>query len=102
MWVRAMSLVGTEVELRAEGAGDGAVGADEGARRGRRLERAEDAHGVGVAAAGGDDDLGAGGLGELERGEVARADVAFGVEQGSIQVDGDEAGVHGSTLREGR
>ena len=61
---------------------------------GLRCSGAQDAHGVAVAAAGGDDDLGAGVLGELERGEVAGADAAVGVEQRAVHVDGDEARKH--------
>jgi hypothetical protein len=47
-----------------------------------------------VAAAGGDDDFDAGGLGELEGGEIAGTDLAGGAEQRSVEVDGDEAGRH--------
>ena len=50
----------------AEGAGDGAVGADQDAGV-VEAERAQDAHGEGVAAAGGDDDLDAGGLRRRKR-----------------------------------
>lgn len=55
---------------------------------------AQDAHGVAVAAAGGDDDLGAGGFGEAEGGEVARSDAAIAVQKGPVHVDGDKAWLH--------
>lgn len=57
-----------------------------------QAERAQDAHGVGVAAAGGDDDLDAGGVCGVEGGEGARRDVAVLAEEGSVHVDCDEAG----------
>ena len=47
----------------ADGADDGAVGADDGGG-GLQIEVAQDVHGEAVAAAGGDDDFDAGGLGE--------------------------------------
>ena len=74
----------------AERAGDGAVGTDQDAGV-VEAERAQDVHGVGVAAAGGDDDLDAGGLGGVEGGEVARADAAVVAEQSAVHVDGDHA-----------
>ena len=55
-------------------------------------EWAQDAHGEGVAAAGGDDDLNSGGMGGPERGKVARADVAVVAEQGAVHVNRDETG----------
>ena len=63
---------------------------------GLEAERAQDVHGVGVAAASGDDDLDAGGFGGEEGGEVARADAAVVAEQGSVHVDGDHADGAGS------
>ena len=54
-------------------------------------ERAQDAHGVGVAATGGDDDLDAGGFGGQEGGEVARTDAAVVTEEGAVHVDGDHS-----------
>ena len=86
--------MGAAEELGVDGADDGAVGADDGGGR-VEAEVAEDVHGEAVAAAGGDDDFDACGLGEVKGGEVAGADVAGGVEQGSVEVDGDEAGRHG-------
>jgi hypothetical protein len=44
-----------------------------------------------VAAAGGDDDLHPGGLGRAKGCEVARADLAVAVEQGTVHVEGDHA-----------
>ena len=85
--------VGAVDELGRDGADDGAVGADQGGG-GVEVEVAEDAHGEAVAATGGDDDLGAGGLGKIEGGAVAGADVAGGVEESSVEVDGDEARRH--------
>ena len=76
----------------AEGAGDGAIGTDQGAGV-VQAERAQDVHGVGVAAAGGDDDLDAGGFGGEEGGKVARADAAVVSEEGAVHVDGDHADV---------
>ena len=70
----------------AEGAGDGAVGTDQDAGM-VEAERTQDVHGVGVAAAGGDYDLDAGGLGGVEGGEVARADAAVVAEQGAVHID---------------
>jgi hypothetical protein len=58
------------------------------------MEVAEDAHGEAVAAAGGDDDFDAGGFGEVKGGEVARTDLAGGVEESSVEIDGDEARRH--------
>jgi hypothetical protein len=58
------------------------------------MEVAEDAHGEAVAAAGGDDDFDAGGFGEVKGGEVAGADLAGGVEESSVEIDGDEARRH--------
>jgi hypothetical protein len=83
----------------AEGAGDSAVGADEGEGV-VQAEGAQDAHGVGVTAAGGDDDLDAGRVGGEEGGEGARRDAAFLVEEGAVHVYsyktwGDEGGRHG-------
>jgi hypothetical protein len=79
----------------AKGAGHSPVGADEGEGV-VEAEGAQDAHGVGVAAAGGDDDLDAGGVRGVEGGEGARGDVAVLVEEGSVHVDCDEAdGGHG-------
>jgi len=75
----------------AEGAGDSAVGADEGEGV-VQAEGAEDAHGVAMAAAGGDDDLDAGCVCGVEGGERARGDAAILVEEGAVHVDGDEAG----------
>jgi hypothetical protein len=62
-------------------------------------EWAEDAHGVGVAAAGGDDDLDAGAVRGVEGGEGARGDVAVLTEEGAVHVYGyktwgDEGGGH--------
>ena len=74
----------------AQGAGDGAVGTDQDARV-VEAERAQDVHGVGVAAAGGDDDHDAGGVGGEEGGEVARADATVFAEQSAVHVDGDHA-----------
>lgn len=85
--------MGAVDELGVDGADDGAVGTDDGGG-GLEVEVAEDLHGKAVAAAGGDDDLGAERFGEAEGGAVARADLAGGVEQGSVEVDGDEAGRH--------
>ena len=71
------------------------VGADEGEGV-VQAEGTQDAHGVGVAATGGDDDLDAGCVGGVEGGEGARGDVAVLVEEGSVHVDCDEAdGGHG-------
>jgi hypothetical protein len=70
--------VGAAEEFGADGADDGAVGADDGGG-GVEAEVAEDVHGEAVTAAGGDDDFGAGGLGEVKGGEVAGADAAGGV-----------------------
>lgn len=85
--------MGAVDELGADGADDGAVGADQ-AGVVVEMKIAEDVHGEAVAAAGGDDDLDAGGLGELESGTIAGADVAGGVEKGSVEVDGDETWRH--------
>ena len=85
--------MGAVDELGADGADDGAVGADDSGV-GIEVEVAEDVHGEAVAAAGGDDDFDAGGFGEVEGGEVAGTDLAGGVEQGSVEVDGDEARRH--------
>ncbi len=68
--------------------GDSAVGADEGECV-VEAEGAEDAHGVGVAAAGGDGDFDAGAVGGVEGGEGARGDAAFLVEEGAVHVDCD-------------
>jgi len=73
----------------AQGSGDGAVGADQGAGV-AEAERAQDVHGVGVAAARSDDNLDAGGFGGQEGGEVARADAAVVAEQGSVHVQRNE------------
>ena len=62
-------------------------------------ERAQDAHGVGVAATGGDDDLDAGGFGGQKGGEVARADAAVVTEEGAVHVDGDHADGVGCCLQ---
>ena len=70
--------VGAMDKMRVEGADDGAVGADDRARR-IQVEIAEDLHGVAVATAGGDDDLSTGVFGEAESGEVARADATVAV-----------------------
>ena len=51
----------------------------------------ERAHRVGVAAAGGDNDLNSGGLGSVEGGEVTGADVTIVAKEGSVHVDGDHA-----------
>ena len=78
-------------ELSADRAEDGAVGADDDPVR-AEAERAEHAHGIGVAAAGGDDDLDAGLFGAVEGGAVTLADQTVGAEQGAVDVDRDKAG----------
>jgi len=85
--------VGAVNQIGVDGADDGAIGADDG-RCGLQVQVTEDLHGEAVAAAGGDDDLDAGGLGEFEGGAVARADFAGGVEERSVEVYGDEARRH--------
>lgn len=80
-------------EFGADGADDGAVGADDGGV-GIQVEVAEDVHGEAVAAAGGDDNFDAGGFREVESSEVAGTDLAGGVEEGSVEVDGNEARRH--------
>ena len=85
--------MGAVDELGVDGADDCAVGANDGGSW-REVEVAEDAHGEAVAATGGDDDFDPGRLGELKGGAVAEADFAGGVEQGSVEVDGDEARQH--------
>jgi len=72
-----------------EGAGDGAVGADEDGVV-VEAERAQDTHGEAVAATGGDGDLDSAGLGGVECGEVARADAAVVAQQRAVQVDCDQ------------
>jgi hypothetical protein len=80
-------------ELRPDGADDGAVGADDGGGW-PEVQIAQDVHGEAVTAAGGDDDFDASRFGELKGGEVARADVAGGVEESSVEIDSDEAWRH--------
>ena len=74
----------------AERAGDGAVRADQDAGV-VETEGAQDAHGEGVASASGDNDLYAGGFGDEQGGEVARADASVVTEEGAVHVDGDHA-----------
>jgi len=66
-------------EFGADGADDGAVGADDG-RSMMEVQIPEDVHGKAVAAAGGDDDFDAGRFRKPESGEVSGTDVAGGVE----------------------
>ena len=80
---------------RAEGAGDGSVGTDERIG-GAKAKRAEDTHGVGMAAAGGDDNLDAGGFRGHDGGKIARADVAVVAEECAVHVDSDEANCGGA------
>ena len=60
------------------------------------FERAEDAHGVGVAAAGGDDHLNTGGVGGEQGGEVAGGDLAGVTEEGAVHVEGYQTGCGGA------
>ncbi len=85
--------MGAANELGADGADDGAVGADDGGC-GLQAQVAEHVHGEAVAAAGGDHDFDTGGFREAEGGEVAGTDLAGGVEERSVEVDGDEAWRH--------
>ena len=64
---------------RSDCPGNGAVGADQGIGV-VQPEWAQDAHCVGVAAAGGDDHFDACGFGRAQGGEVARADLAVEAE----------------------
>jgi hypothetical protein len=77
-------------EFRANGADDGSVGADEGMVR-WQIELAKHLQGEAVAAACGYDDLNAGSMGERDSGSIARGDVAAGVDQSAVEVDGNEA-----------
>jgi len=77
-------------QLRTDGADDRAVGADE-RMLGGQIEFPEDLQGKAMAATGGHDDLNASGVGECDSGTVALGDVASRVEQGAVEVDGDEA-----------
>ena len=79
-------------EFSAHGAQDGSVGTDEGVGFGTDSQVADNAHGVGVAAAGCNDDFNARCVGGVESGAIARAYLAFAVEEGAVDVDGNEAG----------
>lgn len=85
--------MGAVDEFGANGADDGAVGADDAGME-IEMEVAEDAHGEAVASPGGDDDFNAGGFGEVEGGAIAGTDLAGLVEESSVEVDGNEAGRH--------
>ena len=87
--------------VRSEGAGDSTVRTDEDAE-GVQAERAQDVQGIGMAAAGGHDNLDAGGLGCAEGGEVARADAAIVAQQSAVHVQRNEtwgAAAEGAGLR---
>ena len=55
------------------------------------MEIAKNAHGVAVAATGGDDDLNSRVVSKAKCGAIAGADVTIAIEQGSVHVDGDDA-----------
>jgi hypothetical protein len=78
-------------EIGTDGADDGAVGTDERVG-GAKVVLAQDTHGVGVAAASGDDDFDAGFFSGAEGGEVAGAYAGVGTEERSIHVNCDQAG----------
>ena len=85
--------VGSVKESGANGANDGAVGADD--RAGWiQVQIAQNAHGVAMATAGGDDDFNAGAFGEAESSKVAGADAAVAIEESSVHVDSDDARRH--------
>ena len=90
--------------VRAEGAkrtGDGSVGTDQDAGV-MEAERAQDVHGVGVAASGGNDDEDARGLGGAEGGEVARTDATVVAEQCAVHIQGNETwGYRGDGVLQG-
>ena len=60
---------------------------------GWEVELAQDLQGEAVAATGGDDDLNTSGVSEREGSAVAWRDVAAGMEECAIEVDGNEAWV---------
>jgi hypothetical protein len=80
-------------EICANSANDGAVGADDRAG-GIQVQFAEHAHGVTVAAAGGDDRFDTGGFGGLDCGSVAWAYTTVRVQQCAVHVHCYEAIIH--------
>ncbi len=82
--------VGGLDEGGGDGADDGTVRGDEETFGGEGV-LSEDAHGVGVAASGGDDEVDSGLLGGGDGGAGAGGDAGVVVEEGSVHVDGDEA-----------
>ena len=71
-----------------KGAGDGAVGADQPEIKSQLLS---DGQGKGVAASGDQDDLDALGMRAPEGREIGFGNLKFRVEQGAVDVDGNEA-----------
>ncbi len=72
----------------AERSGDGAVGADEPEVEPKLLCNGE---GKGVAATGDENDFDTGGVGAAKGGEIAVRNFELGVEEGSVDVGGNEA-----------
>ena len=76
--------------MPGQGAGDGPVRGDEDGAR-VEADRVDDGGGVGLAAAGGDDDLDAGGLGVAQDATGAVGDAAAnGGQEGPVYIDGDQ------------
>src|SRR5712692_3229682 len=71
-----------------EGAGDGAIGTDQPEIKSKLLS---DGQGEGVAASGDEDDLDALGVRVSEGCELGFGNLEFGVEQGTVNIDGNEA-----------
>jgi len=87
----AAGVTGHEIAVEGfsrERAGDGAVGADEPEIEAELLS---DGEGEGVAASGDEDDFDAGGVGAAEGGEVVGGDLELGIEEGAVDIGGDEA-----------
>ena len=75
--------------------GDGAIGTDQPEIESQLLS---DGQGEGVAASGDQDDLDALGVHAPECGEIGLGNLKFRVEQGTVNIDGDEAeGIGGHT-----
>ncbi len=71
-----------------EGAGDGAVGADEPEIE---AELPGDGQGKGMASTGDEDDFDAGGVSAAEGFEVIRGDLKLGIEEGAVDIGGEKA-----------
>jgi hypothetical protein len=87
----AASFARHEVAMKgfaAEGSGDSAVGADEPEIE---AKLPGDGEGKGVAASSDEDDFDTGGVGVAKGGEVGAGDFELGIEEGAVDVGGDQA-----------